>query len=100
VALVPLLCLVRARASSRRIYWCAYAAGSAFIWPALWWMPVNSHMIGAWALLSIYCAVYFPAAIWLIRRFDAPTPLPLVVSVPMVWTALEFVRSFLLTGFA
>jgi apolipoprotein N-acyltransferase len=100
VALVPLLCLVRARASSRRIYWCAYAAGSAFFWPALWWMPVNSHMIGAWALLSMYCALYFPAAIWLIRRFDRHTPLPLVLSVPIVWTALEFVRSFLLTGFA
>src|SRR5262245_29713713 len=58
VAIVPLLSLVRAQATSRRIYWCAYAAGSAFFWPALWWMPVNSHMIGAWALLSIYCAAY------------------------------------------
>src|SRR5438132_1618389 len=28
------------------------------------------------------------------------TPLPLVLTVPIVWTALEFLRSFLISGFA
>jgi apolipoprotein N-acyltransferase len=41
-----------------------------------------------------------PAGIWLIRKLDRGTPLPLIVTVPVVWTALEYVRAHALTGFA
>ena len=41
-----------------------------------------------------------PAAIFLIRRLDRGTPLPFFTNVAVVWTGLEFLRSFLLTGFA
>lgn len=100
VAIVPLLALARVQAAPRRVYFCAYLCGSLFFWPALLWMPVNSHMIGAWVLLSTYCAIYFPVTLWLIRLLDRKTPLPLIVTAPVAWTAMEFIRSFLLTGFA
>jgi apolipoprotein N-acyltransferase len=101
VALVPLLCLVRAEGRARNIYWSAWAGGLVFFWPVLQWMRVaDIRMYGTWAMLATYCAVYFPAAIFLIRKVDRGTALPLVITVPVVWTALEFLRSFLLTGFA
>jgi apolipoprotein N-acyltransferase len=58
------------------------------------------RMYATWAMLATYCSLYFPAAIYLLRKLDRGTSLPLVLTVPVVWTALEFLRSFLLTGFA
>jgi apolipoprotein N-acyltransferase len=101
VALVPLLALVRAEASPRRIKLCAWLSGSAFFWPVLTWMPVADYrMYYTWAMLAVYCSLYFPVAIVLLRRLDRGTNLPLVITVPAVWVGLEFIRSFLLTGFA
>ncbi|HYT91810.1 MAG TPA: apolipoprotein N-acyltransferase [Gemmataceae bacterium] len=101
VALVPLLSLVRARASGWRLFCCAWLGGLAFFWPVLQWMRVADHrMYYTWAMLATYCSLYFPLAIWLLRRLDRGTGLPLILTVPIVWTGLEFVRSWLLTGFA
>jgi apolipoprotein N-acyltransferase len=101
VALAPLLCLVRAEGRARNIYWSAWAGGLLFFWPVLQWMRVaDFRMYFTWAMLATYCSLYFPAAIYLIRKLDRGTSLPLIITVPVVWTALEFLRSFLLTGFA
>lgn len=101
VALVPLLALVRSEARSRNIYFSAYLGGLAFFLAALEWMTVADYrMIYTWLMLAFYCALYFPVGILFLRRLDAATRWPLTVTVPLVWVALEFVRSFLLTGFA
>ncbi len=101
VALVPLLCLVRSEARARQIYWAAFAGGLAFFWPVLQWLRVGDYnmMYYSWGGLATYCAVYFPLAIFLSRQIDRKTSLPLVLVFPAVWTALEFFRSYLLTGF-
>src|SRR5207249_2445261 len=94
VSLAPLLCLVRAEGRARNIYWSAWAGGLLFFVPALYWMSVaDVWMVFAWLLLAIYCALYVPLAIFFVRRLDRGTRLPLVLSVPLVWISLEYVRS-------
>jgi apolipoprotein N-acyltransferase len=101
VALVPLLLLVRLEARPWQIYLGSFAGGCLFYWSALSWMTVADYrMAYLWGLLATYCALYFPVALFLIRRFERLSRWPLSITVPLVWTALEFIRSFLGTGFA
>jgi apolipoprotein N-acyltransferase len=57
-------------------------------------------MYFTWVALALYCSLYPVVAVFLLRLLDRRTPLPLVLTVPAVWTGLEFVRAHLLTGFA
>ena len=101
IALVPLLTLVRLPISRGRVFWGAFLAGAMFFGPVLQWMRVADYrMYATWIMLAIYCSFYFPSGILLIRALDRRTRLPLMLSVPIVWTALEFIRSFLMEGFA
>jgi apolipoprotein N-acyltransferase len=98
---VPLLFLVRSSASGRRLFGIAYLAGLVFFLAAVQWMRVaDPRMYFTWISLSIYCAVYFPVGVLLVRRLDRRTGLPLVLTLPVVWTALEYLRSVLMGGFA
>ena len=101
IALVPMLCLVRSQARAWRIYGSAWLGGLAFFTLVLQWMRVaHPMMYYTWAMLAVWCSLFVPLAILLIRRLDRRTRLPLVVTVPIVWTGLEFLRAHLLTGFA
>src|SRR5579885_70702 len=100
VALVPLLTLVRSPARPRQVYLCALLAGLGFFVPALQWMRVaHPAMYATWLVLAAYCAVFFPAAVFLLRRLDRSAPLPLTLTVPVVWAALELFRAHFGTGF-
>ena len=101
VALVPLFVLARGPARPRRIYLCAWIAGLAFNLAVIQWMRVaDPRMYFTWIGLSFYCSLYFPLAVWLIRFLDRRRRWPLVLTVPVVWTALEFPRSTFGGGFA
>src|SRR5262249_16313741 len=93
VALIPLLCLVRSDARPWRVYLGAWLGALVFYAPAMQWMRVADHrMYATWIGLTLYCSLFFPAGFYLLRRLDRRTPLPLALTVPVVWTALEFFR--------
>jgi apolipoprotein N-acyltransferase len=99
IALAPFLVLVRAQVRPRFLYFCAWLTGFCFFMPALQWMRVaDDLMYLAWFALSVYCALFFPAALFCIRRLER-WHIPLLVSVPAAWVAFEYVRCWLLTGF-
>jgi apolipoprotein N-acyltransferase len=101
VALVPWLLLVRAEVPSCYRYLIAWLVGLAFFVPALSWMRVaHKQMFYSWLGLALYCSWFFPLALWLLRRLDRRTRLPLTFTVPIVWVALEYFRSTFAGGFS
>src|SRR5262249_32620076 len=70
-------------------------------WPALQWLRVADPMMYyTWGALATYCSLYVPLGIWLVRRLDRGTALPLSITFPVVWTALEFFRANFIGDFA
>ncbi|MCA9049786.1 MAG: apolipoprotein N-acyltransferase [Planctomycetaceae bacterium] len=99
-ALVPVCQLLRLRSLPKRAFPAAGVAGFLWALVTLQWMRLGHvAMYGALAALAFNLSLYFPVFIAggrLIRR----TRLPLWLVVPLVWTSLEFLRAFLLTGFS
>jgi apolipoprotein N-acyltransferase len=101
IALVPLLTLVRGGVRPARLYLYVWLGGLCFDLAAMQWMRVaDPRMYATWIGLALYCSFYFPLAVYLIRLLDRRTRLPLVLAVPVVWTALEYLRSTLAGGFS
>jgi apolipoprotein N-acyltransferase len=98
-ALVPGLVLVRADLRPRTRYLTVWLAALAFFIVALRWMRVaHEQMFYSWLALSLFCSLFAPVVIWLIRLLDR-RDWALTWSVPVVWTAIEFVRTHLFGGF-
>ena len=107
VSLVPLLWATR-RATPWRAAWLGLLAGTAFFTINLFWlthaMAVYGHVprvlaFGLLLLLALYLGTYVGAfaAVWawvVPRNLMEQILLP-----PTLWTALEFVRTYALTGF-
>jgi apolipoprotein N-acyltransferase len=99
IALVPLLLLGRLVVSRKLRYLSAWLSGLAFFVPAVSWMRVGDPMMYyAWLALALYLSIYFPLAMFLIRRLDRVASLPLCASAPIVWTAMELARAWMLGG--
>ena len=101
VALAPFLTLVRAEGvTRRRRYLAAFAGGFAFFALAINWVRVAhpAMMFFTWPAGSVYCALYWPAALVLLRALDQ-LKLPFSATLPVVWVGLEYVRAHFPTGF-
>ncbi|MEI6541595.1 MAG: hypothetical protein WCO86_19035, partial [Planctomycetota bacterium] len=100
IALVPLSQLLRLKTLPRRCFfvtWCV-----SFVWAlaTLQWMRLGHlAMLPALAALAFYVALYIPAFVWIGRRCVVQG-MPVWLAVPIVWTSLEYIRSWLITGFA
>ena len=100
VALVPWLTLVRAPVTGKRLYLAGYLGGVAFFLPATQWFRVaHPMMYFSWLGLTLACPLFWLFGLFLLRRVDQLKLVPLTVSVPVVWVALEYVRAHFPTGF-
>ncbi|MDA1163516.1 MAG: apolipoprotein N-acyltransferase [Planctomycetota bacterium] len=101
IALSPLILLVRLERPTRFMYPVVYASGLVWSLATLQWMRLGDpSMYIAWAVLSIYVALYFPVCLAISRGAVHRFGLPLLLTVPVVWTGLEYLRATLMTGFA
>ncbi|MBL8796032.1 MAG: apolipoprotein N-acyltransferase [Planctomycetia bacterium] len=100
VALVPILSLVRRDLPAWRVFLGSWLTGVLFFAPALQWLrladPRNYY---SWPGLVLYCSFYLPLGIGLVRLLVRRAGWPLLLALPVVWTALEYLRAHLFTGF-
>ncbi len=103
VALIPLLLVME-----KRPFVSGFTTGCVFFALVLYWLNIVMTTFGgldpvssvvAYLLLVSYLALYFGAATWLAWRVRLRLQLPVVVTLPVIWVALEFLRGWLLTGF-
>ncbi|MCA9118248.1 MAG: apolipoprotein N-acyltransferase, partial [Planctomycetaceae bacterium] len=101
VSLVPLSLLIRSQARPRWMYAIAAICGVMQATVQLQWMRLgHPTMYVAWLALAVYMGLYWPVFAGLSRVAVHRLRLPLVLTVPVVWTGLEYLRGFLMTGFA
>jgi len=102
-ALVPLLLVMH-----RRPFRSGFAAGVGFFAPVLYWLNIVMTTYGrmhlafsavAYLLLVAYLSLFFAAATWSACRLREKSGLPPLLTLPVLWVALEFLRSFLFSGF-
>ncbi|MDG2130881.1 MAG: apolipoprotein N-acyltransferase [Fuerstiella sp.] len=100
VALVPMCLLLRLPSLPRLSYRIITVVGFCWAIATLQWMRLGHWtMHGALVALSFYISFYFPAFVWAGRKVIRGG-LPLYLAVPIVWTALEYLRAYLMTGFS
>ena len=97
VALVPLTLVAVRGHRTRRVLVLSFLAGSA------WWAVMVSWLIpvtfGGYVVLSFYLGLYVAAFVGAVRVLAGRGRVPLVLVVPLVQVACEYVRGLLVTGF-
>lgn len=100
IALVPLCQLLRLRSLPPFCLTFIWGVSILFALAQLQWMRLgHPAMYLALAALAAYVGLYIPMFIWIGRRCIAQG-LPMWLAVPVIWTGLEYVRAYLLTGFS
>ena len=101
--LIPLLLVME-----RRPLAAGFAAGLVFFALVLYWLNIVMTTYGgmqpvfsllAYCLLVTYLACYWALAAWLCVRLKVALRLPYLLTLPLLWVTLEYLRGLLLTGF-
>jgi apolipoprotein N-acyltransferase len=87
---------------------CGFAAGVGFFGLVLYWLNIVMTTYGrlhpvlsvvAYLLLIAYLSLFFGVVTWAACRCRERLGLSPILTLPVFWVALEFLRSFLLSGF-
>ena len=103
IALIPLLLVMR-----QRPFATGFTAGLVFFAAVLYWLNLVMTTYGglspvlsllAYLFLLSYLAVYFGLATWLAVTLEKNLKIPYLFTLPPIWVAFEYLRSWLFTGF-
>lgn len=100
LALVPWLALIATPAFSGSRPWLKiWLGGLIFQAASVYYIPIPHWMLWfGWLLLFVYLSVYPILFVWLGRIMVHDHRVPLVIAAPLVFTALEWVRAHMITG--
>ncbi len=105
-AFVPLL-LVAGRQSPGKAFRLGFVAGVAAYCGILYWINIVVTTYGklplavsimVFLMLACYLAAYVGVFMYLVRKGEEKG-IPVILSFPVLWVGLEYLRSFLMTGF-
>lgn len=106
IAFVPLF-VACGQKSARKAARLGFVAGVAAYAGILYWINIVVTTYGklplpvsilVYLMLVVYLAAFFAVLCYLMRRAEE-RGIPVVLSFPILWVGLEYLRSFLLTGF-
>jgi apolipoprotein N-acyltransferase len=92
----------------KRVFWWAYLQGFAANIVGLYWIPIPIHdfadvrmslAIVPMLLLAGIVAVFTAFAIWAGEFVARRARIPMVVTMPIAWTAVEWIRTYFPVGF-
>lgn len=107
IVLLPLLAAIDGE-SLHKTFWTGWVAGCFHFLGTLYWITVTMVLYGGLSkffsavmlvLLAMYLAIYIGLFCLLLTYFQQHTPFPLILTAPVVWVALEYLRSFFFIGF-
>src|SRR5579884_3096199 len=107
VAFIPLLYAVEGQ-TLRAVFAYGWVSGLACYVVSLYWITITLHTFAnlpvviamlPMLLLSAILAIYTGAALWASAFCATRTPVPMVVTLPVIWTGIEWLRSFFPIGF-
>lgn len=107
VAFVPLLYAIDGETHSRGFLY-AWLQGFACYVASLYWITITLHHFAGvqvifavipMMLLAAVIALFTAAAIWIAAFITARLGLSIVLTLPVVWTAVEWVRTYFPIGF-
>lgn len=85
---------------SRRGWWALWLSGLAFWLPTLQGIRLAYWpLYFGWIAMSLALAAYTPLFILLTRRLTTRLSFPFFLAAPTAWVGVEFLRSWVLTGF-
>ncbi|MBD3308896.1 apolipoprotein N-acyltransferase [candidate division KSB3 bacterium] len=107
VAFIPLFAAIQGE-DRRSTFWLGWIAGVIHFLGTLYWVTVTMVRYGGLSevfsflvlvLMAVYLALYMAGFGLLLNAFQRYTVFPLILTAPILWVGLEYLRSFFFLGF-
>lgn len=102
-AYVPLFVAMMKSAGIKQTFWHGFTTGMVFYLTSLYWLwfvkPMGYFAPVAWLLLGTHLSLFIAFSCAISKYFFQKRGIPYIFSLPVIFTAAEFIREWLFTGF-